>query len=100
MSHTAALSVRCSRHHCFPPIVFVFSSPQRYNVPVPSARTCLVSFIDSEGIRHSVEVTASTLYQAAALAIGDFRRSGFTAEADALTTVPNRTESFRILWMS
>jgi len=40
---------------------FVFSSPWRYTVLAPTARTCTVSFTDSEGIRHSVEVTASTL---------------------------------------
>jgi hypothetical protein len=27
----------------------------------PAARTCLVSFTDSEGIRHAVEVSASSL---------------------------------------
>jgi hypothetical protein len=48
---------------------------------VPTARTCVVSFADSEGIRESVEVTASTLYEAAALAINEFRRCGFTANA-------------------
>jgi hypothetical protein len=40
---------------------------------VPTSRTCLVSFTDSEGIRHAVEVEASSLYEAAALAIGEFR---------------------------
>jgi hypothetical protein len=53
---------------------------------VPTARTCLVSFTDSEGIRHSVEVTASTLYEAAALAIAEFRRCGFTANAPGPAT--------------
>lgn len=38
---------------------------------VPTARACLVSFTDSEGIRHAVEVTASSLYEAAALAIAE-----------------------------
>jgi len=52
---------------------FAFSSPWRYNIPVPTARTCLVSFTDSENIRHSVEVTASTLYEAAVMAIAQFR---------------------------
>jgi hypothetical protein len=47
----------------------------------PTARTCLVFFTDSEGIRHAVEVAASSLYEAAALAIGEFRRCGFTANA-------------------
>ena len=66
--------------------VFAFSSPWRYNIPVPTARTCVVSFTDSEGIRHSVEVTASTLYEAAALAINEFRRCGFTSNAPGPAT--------------
>jgi hypothetical protein len=53
---------------------------------VAYSRTCLVSFTDSEGIRHSVQVTASTLYEAAALAIGEFRRCGFTADAPGPAT--------------
>jgi len=53
---------------------------------VPTGRTCLVSFTDSEGIRHSVEVTAGTLYEAAALAIGEFRRCGFTSDAPGPAT--------------
>jgi hypothetical protein len=53
---------------------------------VPAARTCLVSFTDSEGIRHAVEVAASSLYEAAALAIAEFRRCGFTANAPGPAT--------------
>jgi hypothetical protein len=48
---------------------------------VPNPRSCLVSFADSEGIRHAVEVAASSLYEAAALGIAEFRRCGFTADA-------------------
>jgi nicotinic acid phosphoribosyltransferase len=51
-----------------------------YTVVVPTARSCSVSFTDSEGITHSVEITASTLYEAAVLALSEFRRCGF-AEA-------------------
>jgi len=65
---------------------FAFSSPWRYNIPVPTARTCLVSFTDSENIRHSVEVTASTLYEAAVMAIAQFRNCGFTANAPGPAT--------------
>lgn len=43
-----------------------------------SCRICSVSFTDSTGVRHSVEVPASTLYEAAVLAIVEFRRCGFT----------------------
>jgi|SRR5579859_1809072 len=53
---------------------------------VPTARTCLVSFTDSEGIQHAVEVSASTLYEAAALAIAEFRRCGFTDHAPGAAT--------------
>ena len=38
---------------------------------------CRVSFSDSSGIEHTVEVTADSLYEAAALAIVEFRKSGF-----------------------
>ena len=43
-----------------------------------NARTCIVSFIDSEGIQHSVEVAAESLYEAAALAVNEFRRHPWT----------------------
>jgi hypothetical protein len=54
--------------------------------PVPVARTCLVSFTDTNGIRHAVEVAASTLYEAATLAMAEFRRCGFTADAPGPAT--------------
>ena len=48
---------------------------------VPNVRKCRVAFVDSEGIAHSVEVAACSLYEAAALAVAEFRRCGF---ADAM----------------
>jgi hypothetical protein len=36
--------------------------------------TCIVSFLDLDGLRHSVEVDAESLYEAAALAIRTFRQ--------------------------
>jgi hypothetical protein len=66
--------------------VFSFCSPRRYNILVPTARACLVSFTDSENIRHIVEVTASTLYEATVLAIAEFRRCGFTSNAPGPAT--------------
>jgi hypothetical protein len=36
--------------------------------------TCMVSFVDLGGIRHSVEVNAESLYEAAALATRTFRQ--------------------------
>jgi hypothetical protein len=65
-------------------MLFAFCSP--ILEVVPTARTCLVSFTDSEGIQHAVEVSASTLYEAAALAIAEFRRCGFTANAPGPAT--------------
>lgn len=35
--------------------------------------TCMVSYLDTSGIRHSVEVEAQSLYEAAVLAIRIFR---------------------------
>jgi hypothetical protein len=53
---------------------------------VPTPRTCLVSFADSENIRHAVEVSATTLYEAAVLAMAEFRRCGFTENAPGPAT--------------
>ena len=39
-------------------------------------RICTVSFADPEGISHAVDVTAATLYEAAVLAVAEFRRVG------------------------
>ena len=44
-------------------------------------RTCTVSFIGPSGIRHSVDVTAESVYEAAALGISALKRSGW---ADAV----------------
>ena len=40
-------------------------------------RSCLVSFIDSDGIEHSVRVPAESLYEAAIEAMAAFRRGVF-----------------------
>lgn len=39
--------------------------------------TCRVSFEDGAGMMHVVTVSASSLYEAAALGIAEFKRSGF-----------------------
>jgi len=44
---------------------------------VPTARSCSVSFTDSEGITHAVEITASSLFEAAVVAMAEFQRCGF-----------------------
>jgi hypothetical protein len=55
--------------------VFALSSP--ILLYVPTARSCSVSFTDAEGITHAVEITASTLFEAAVVAMAEFRRHGF-----------------------
>ncbi len=42
---------------------------------------CRVSFTDYSGIEHGVEVSADSLFEAAALAIVEFRKSGFAETA-------------------
>ena len=39
--------------------------------------TCRVSFDDGAGMTHTVSVSASSLYEAAALALAEFSKSGF-----------------------
>jgi hypothetical protein len=35
---------------------------------------CVVSYLDTEGVRHTVEVEAESLYEAAVLAVTTFRK--------------------------
>jgi hypothetical protein len=44
---------------------------------VPNTRRCRVSFTDSVGIAHSVDVAGASLYEAATLAVAEFRRCDF-----------------------
>ena len=53
-------------------IMFALSSPLLESVP---SRSCRVSFTDSEGVEHSVQVPAESLYEAAVEAMAAFRRS-------------------------
>jgi hypothetical protein len=48
-------------------------------------RTCTVSFSGPSGIRHSVDVTAESVYEAAASGVSALRESGW-ADAVALGT--------------
>lgn len=48
-----------------------------YNKPVPTVRSCVVSFTDAEGIEHSIRVPAESLYEAAIEAVAAFRRGAF-----------------------
>jgi hypothetical protein len=46
---------------------------------------CRVSFTDSNGIPHDVEVQAESLYEAVALAVAEFRADKMTAEVGPMT---------------
>ena len=48
-------------------------------------RTCTVSFSGPSGLRHSVDVTAESVYEAAAMGVSALRKSGW-ADAVALGT--------------
>ena len=49
--------------------------------PAVGLRTCTVSFVGPSGVRHSVEVTAESVYEAAALGVSTLRSSRW---ADAI----------------
>jgi hypothetical protein len=59
----------------------------RYHVGVGNARTCAVSFVDSAGIRHSVEA-AEWLYEAAALAVREFPSHPWVVDVESGATIP------------
>jgi hypothetical protein len=44
---------------------------------VAELRTCRVSYRDLEGVTHTVEVSASSLYEAAVLALKAFEQTGW-----------------------
>jgi hypothetical protein len=60
---------------------FAFCSPPLYALRIVGVRACVVSFAGERGVRHSVEVTAETLYEAAAQALAIFKASEW---ADAI----------------
>jgi hypothetical protein len=49
--------------------------PKRYSRAEMAA--CRVSYVDLEGFRHSVEIEAGSLYEAAVLAVSTFRQHHF-----------------------
>ena len=53
-----------------------------YNSPM---NRCRVSFTDTNGIPHDVEVQAESLYEAVALAVAEFRADKLTAEVGPMT---------------
>ena len=48
---------------------------------MPADRKCFVTFRDAEGVEHSAEVAAESLYEAAILALRRFRQSSWSREA-------------------
>lgn len=48
---------------------------------VPSVRPCLVSVRGLDGATHTVEVTAATLFEAAAAAVASFKTEKWAADA-------------------
>ena len=51
-------------------------------------RTCRVSVSDMDGVRHSAQVTASTLYEAVALGLAAIRAQDWTGDlSDGLGTI-------------
>jgi len=48
-------------------------------------KKCVVSFRDAEGVEHIAEVVASSLYEAGALALQQFRRGDWSREASLET---------------
>jgi len=53
-----------------------------------AVRTCLVSVCDVQGVEHTVEVTAETLFEAVALGLRIFRENAWVGEiGNGLTAV-------------
>ena len=51
-------------------------------------RTCTVSFCDLKGIKHAIEVTADSLYEAVAQGLRAFRQNDWVDDIDGgLTTI-------------
>ena len=65
-----------------------------------TVRACVVSFSGERGIRHSVDVTAESLYEAAAVALSIFRTSKWAEQigpaTELLVTVKNPETSHRL----
>ena len=53
--------------------------------------SCTVSFEDSTGIRHSVQVSAQSVFEAAALALRTFRDAGITVGPGAMLEITSQT---------
>ena len=58
-----------------------------------AVQTCTVSFADPDGVRHSVNVQAETLYEAVALAVRIFREHGVAPGLTSQMSVEARSPS-------
>jgi hypothetical protein len=69
---------------------------------MPEIRSCRVSYQDQEGIRHSVEVTAETLYEAAVLGMKALQveRNAPTLTIDVTVKAPETTHTIRTAALS
>ena len=57
-----------------------------YSLRVMSLRTCLVIFQDTRGSRHSVEVSAASLYEAVVLGYGELKKNRFLEDSPGPAT--------------
>lgn len=53
--------------------------------------TCFVSFLDTDGVRHSVEIEAESFYEAASLAIRTFKKLDYAPGIASQLEVEVRT---------
>ena len=58
--------------------------------PPVAPRACIVSFADSTGVQHRVEVTAETLFEAAALGLKLLREHGWSSPIGPATRLEVR----------
>lgn len=77
------------------------------NAKLRRVATCIVSYLDTSGLRHSVEVVAGSLFEAAALAISVFRQhecepgAGANLEVEIRSSVTHTVTPARIHeWLS
>jgi len=62
---------------------------------VGNRKSCAVSFVDSSGIRHAVEVGAESVYEAAVLALKAFREHDCAPGAGAHLEIEVKSPSVR-----
>ena len=66
-----------------------------------SLRLCRVTVCDLEGVKHSVEVTASTLYEAVALGLVAIREQDWAGEiAEGMNTVDVSVTTVPVMYPS